>query len=76
MGGITMRAGVEAWVMAMTPMHQKLVSITGAKEPSGIPVSQVAISKVATASKSSPARKFEKKNKNKRNRRKRFTAER
>ncbi|MEY2722406.1 MAG: hypothetical protein RIS57_313, partial [Actinomycetota bacterium] len=38
MNGITLRAGVEAWVMAITPMHQKLTSITGAKEPSGVPL--------------------------------------
>ena len=43
MGGITLRAGVEAWVMAMTPMHQKLVSITGAKEPTGIPIVEEAL---------------------------------
>ena len=51
MGGITMRAGVEAWVMAMTPMHQKLVSITGAKEPSGIPVVEKANTVVAKSPK-------------------------
>jgi superfamily II DNA/RNA helicase len=38
MNGITLRAGVEAWVMAMTPSHEKLTSITGANEPSGIPL--------------------------------------
>ncbi len=37
-GGITTRAGVEPWVMAIKPMDEKLVSITGAKQPSGIPL--------------------------------------
>lgn len=36
-GGITTRAGVEPWVMAIRSMDEKLVSITGAKKPSGIP---------------------------------------
>jgi hypothetical protein len=39
-GGITRRAGVEPWVMAIKPLDEKLVSITGAKEPSGIPVTE------------------------------------
>jgi superfamily II DNA/RNA helicase len=38
--GITLRAGVEPWVMAMTPMDEKLVKITGAREPSGIPLEE------------------------------------
>lgn len=37
-GGITTRAGVEPWVMGITPMDEKLVKITGAREPSGIPI--------------------------------------
>jgi superfamily II DNA/RNA helicase len=37
-GGITTRAGVEPWVMAIKSMDEKLVSITGAKKPTGIPV--------------------------------------
>ena len=37
-GGITTRAGVEPWVMAVKPLDEKLVSITGAKQPSGIPL--------------------------------------
>jgi superfamily II DNA/RNA helicase len=37
-GGITTRAGVEPWVMAIRSMDEKLVSITGAKKPTGIPV--------------------------------------
>jgi superfamily II DNA/RNA helicase len=37
-GGITTRAGVEPWVMAMKPLDEKLVTITGAKEPSGVPL--------------------------------------
>jgi superfamily II DNA/RNA helicase len=36
-GGITMRAGVEPWVLGVSPMDSKLIDITGAKEPSGIP---------------------------------------
>jgi len=36
--GITLRAGVEPWVMAMSPMDEKLVKITGARRPSGIPL--------------------------------------
>ncbi|MDA0217808.1 MAG: DEAD/DEAH box helicase [Actinobacteria bacterium] len=36
-GGITLRAGVEPWVMGISPMDERLVKITGAKEPSGIP---------------------------------------
>ncbi|MFM8192986.1 MAG: DEAD/DEAH box helicase [Actinomycetota bacterium] len=39
-GGITRRAGVEPRVMAIKPLDEKLVSITGAKEPSGIPVTE------------------------------------
>lgn len=37
-GGITTRAGVEPWVMAIKPLDEKLVSITGARKPSGIPI--------------------------------------
>lgn len=37
-GGITMRAGVEPWVMAVKPLDEKMVSITGARKPSGIPL--------------------------------------
>lgn len=37
-GGITIRAGVETWVMAVKPLDEKLVSITGARKPSGIPL--------------------------------------
>ena len=44
MNGITLRAGVEAWVMAMTPSHEKLTSITGASEPSGVPLIEGATS--------------------------------
>ena len=40
-GGITTRAGVEPWVMAIKPLDEKLVSITGAKKPTGIPVKEV-----------------------------------
>ena len=40
-GGITRRAGVEPWVMAIKPLDEKLVSITGAKKPTGIPVQEV-----------------------------------
>ena len=40
-GGITRRAGVEPWVMAIKPLDEKLVSITGAKKPTGIPVKEV-----------------------------------
>lgn len=36
--GIALRAGIETWVMAIRPMDEKLVSITGAKQPSGIPI--------------------------------------
>lgn len=36
--GITLRAGVEPWIMAVSPMDEKLVKITGAKRPSGIPI--------------------------------------
>jgi superfamily II DNA/RNA helicase len=68
MGGITMRAGVEAWVMAMTPMHQKLVSITGAKEPSGIPV----VEKAKTVVAKSPKRYAGKRPNRSRNRRDRL----
>ena len=39
-GGITTRAGVEPWVMAIKPLDEKLISITGAKEPSGIPLTE------------------------------------
>jgi superfamily II DNA/RNA helicase len=39
-GGITRRAGVEPWVMAIKPLDEKLISITGAKEPSGIPMKE------------------------------------
>ena len=34
--GITRRAGVETWVMAVSPMDEKLVKITGAKKPTGL----------------------------------------
>ena len=37
-GGITTRAGVEPWVMAVKPLDEKLVSITGAKQPTGVPL--------------------------------------
>ena len=37
-GGITTRAGVEPWVMAVKPLDEKLVSITGARKPTGIPL--------------------------------------
>jgi superfamily II DNA/RNA helicase len=37
-GGITTRAGVEPWVMAIRPLDEKLVSITGARKPSGIAI--------------------------------------
>ena len=68
MGGITLRAGVEAWVMAMTPMHQKLISITGAKEPSGIPV----VEEVKTVS-AKPSKRYAGKRTNRnRSRRDRF----
>jgi superfamily II DNA/RNA helicase len=40
-GGITRRAGVEPWVMAIKPLDEKLISITGAKAPTGIPVTEV-----------------------------------
>ena len=40
-GGITTRAGVEPWVMAIKPLDEKLISITGAKKPTGIPVKEV-----------------------------------
>jgi hypothetical protein len=63
-----MRAGVEAWVMAMTPMHQKLVSITGAKEPSGIPV----VEKAKTVVAKSPKRYAGKRPNRSRNRRDRL----
>jgi superfamily II DNA/RNA helicase len=39
-GGITRRAGVEPWVMAIKPLDEKLISITGAKEPSEIPMKE------------------------------------
>ena len=68
MGGITHRAGVEAWVMAMTPMHQKLVSITGAKEPTGIPL----IEEVKPVAAKSPKRYSGKRPNRNRSRRDRF----
>jgi superfamily II DNA/RNA helicase len=37
MAGIALRAGVETWVMAVTPMDEKLVKIAGARTPSGVP---------------------------------------
>ena len=37
-GGITTRAGVEPWVMAIKPLDEKLVNITGARKPSGIAI--------------------------------------
>lgn len=37
MAGIALRAGVETWVMAITPMDEKLVKIAGARQPSGVP---------------------------------------
>ena len=40
-GGITRRAGVEPWVMAIKPLDEKLISITGAKEPTGIPTKEI-----------------------------------
>ena len=49
--GITLRAGVEPWVMAMSPMDEKLVKITGARRPSGIPL----IEELSAASPSRPA---------------------
>lgn len=36
--GITLRAGVEPWFMAISPMDEKLVNITGARRPTGIPI--------------------------------------
>jgi superfamily II DNA/RNA helicase len=36
--GITLRAGVEPWFMAISPMDEKLVKITGARRPTGIPI--------------------------------------
>jgi superfamily II DNA/RNA helicase len=35
--GIMLRAGIENWVMAVKPMDEKLVQITGARKPTGIP---------------------------------------
>jgi len=40
MAGIALRARVETWVMAVTPMDEKLVKIAGARTPSGIPTSE------------------------------------
>lgn len=40
-GGITLRAGVEPWVMGVSPMDEKMVRITGAREPSGTPLVEV-----------------------------------
>jgi superfamily II DNA/RNA helicase len=50
--GITRRAGVQPWVMAIKPLDEKLVSITGAKKPSGISL----VKEVATKTVEKPYR--------------------
>ena len=76
MNGITLRAGVEAWVMAMTPSHEKLTSITGANEPSGIPLIEGASSTHKKSPNSSKSVKHPrgKKSEISRKRRRRFTS--
>jgi superfamily II DNA/RNA helicase len=60
-GGITTRAGVEPWVMAIKPLDEKLVSITGAKEPSGIPLVEEKVAAPAQKQYRGPARQGGKK---------------
>ncbi len=60
-GGITTRAGVEPWVMAIKPLDEKLVSITGAKEPSGVPLVEEKVAAPAQKQYRGPARQGGKK---------------
>lgn len=60
-GGITARAGVEPWIMAIKPMDEKLVSITGARKPSGIPLVEEAQPKVVKKHHRAPKRQGQRK---------------
>ena len=62
-GGITRRAGVEPWVMAIKPLDEKLMSITGARKPIGRPMVEKEPAAVEKAAYQGPKRKGGKKRK-------------